>query len=470
MTNRLNKLRSLRSVIAIWYTIVFMAAFIMFGGGTYLYLRHALHTNLEQALSVQVDWVKRTIALAGVDAVGLTHLPPELAEEIDAHFSERNRNYAVLVSNRSGDVLYDLDSPAHPAIRHLPFEDHSTVFRTVDLPDETCFRVAAHAVEDCLIHVGYPVEEINTILRHLLVILLGLGPAVVLVAAFGSWLLTGRGLRPVMDTARSASRITAERLSERLPERDIEDEVGMLIKAFNSMIDRLEASFEQIQQFSANVAHELRTPLTILSGEAELALNSPMGEEEARRLAETYLEETLRIKRIVDDLLLLSKADAGRIDMVDSPVRIDELVSDVWEDACLLAAGRGLRVELGSNDELTVRGDAGRLRQLLRALISNAIRYSHDGGLVRMSSAMTDDHVTISVKDTGVGISEDDLPHIFDRFYRVRHPDVQGRRGSGLGLSLAMWIAKSHGGDISVTSEPARGSTFVVRLPLSPTA
>jgi len=277
-----------------------------------------------------------------------------------------------------------------------------------------------------------------------------------------------RVLHPIGQVADRAARITAENLSERLPERRVRDEFGKLIHAFNAMTERLEVSFERMRTFSLNVAHEIKTPLTILSGESELALYKDLDEREVQQLAATYLEETTRINRIIDDLLTLSKGDVGEIELELEPVVMDELVRDVGEDATILASGKGLDVQLKATPAVEVRADAVRLRQLLRAVVSNAVRYTDPGGTIRIGLESVPGSVTIRVEDTGIGIPAEHLPHIFERFYRVDTSRSRDRGGSGLGLAVARSLALAHGGDITVTSRSGEGSVFTVRLPLIP--
>jgi len=248
----------------------------------------------------------------------------------------------------------------------------------------------------------------------------------------------------------------------------VRDEFGKLIHAFNTMTERLEVSFERMRTFTLDVAHEIRTPLTVLSGEAELALYKRCDEKEAQELAATCLEETARIQRIIDDLLTLSQGDLGEIDLESAPVALDELVRDLWEDASILASGKDLTVELGPNPPAVVRADKIRLRQLLRALVSNAVRYTEPGGTIRIGAEVGQRSIQIRIEDTGIGIPPEHLPRIFDRFYRVDASRSREQGGSGLGLAVARSLARAHGGDISVTSRPGEGSTFLVHLPLTP--
>jgi signal transduction histidine kinase len=228
----------------------------------------------------------------------------------------------------------------------------------------------------------------------------------------------------------------------------------------------LQSSFDQIKQFSMNVAHELKTPLTILKGESELALSKLPPSEETRELVSSYLEETIRMSRIVDDLLTLAKADAGQLPIEREPVDVQGLIRELFDDAALLSASKQLDIQLVKADPAIVIGDASRLRQLFRILITNAIQFTDATGTIRIRCEATGPYVVVTVEDTGIGIPANSLEKIFERFYRVDQARTRAKGGSGLGLSLAKWIVESHNGTISAQSELGKGSSFIVRLPL----
>ena len=301
--------------------------------------------------------------------------------------------------------------------------------------------------------------------RHTLRLLLWLAPASLLGALVGGWIMAGAGLRPLERLTRQASRISASNLDERIPPRRSRDELGRLVEAFNRMVERLHDAFEQSRQFSSNVAHELRTPLTIMRGESELALTRDLTTDEARHLVSEFHEETIRMGRIVDDMLTLAQADRGQAPLDLEELDIGLMLREIHEDASILATEKQLEVRLGRTDPARVRGDRRRLMQMLRALTSNAMRYTPDRGTIRFESVDAGDHVEIVVEDTGIGISAEHLPRIFDRFYRVSSERSREMGGVGLGLALAKWIVEAHGGGIQVTSQPGKGSRFVVKLP-----
>jgi signal transduction histidine kinase len=207
--------------------------------------------------------------------------------------------------------------------------------------------------------------------------------------------------------------------------------------------------------------------LTILKGESELALARPLTAEETERLVTTYLEETVRMSRIVDDLLTLAKADAGQVRIQKEPVELSRLLQDIYEDAVILSSDKPLNVELRHNDQAVVLGDDARLRQLFRVLLSNAVQYTDPGGSVFISSRREGKEVHVDIEDTGIGIPQGALDKIFQRFYRVDEARTRVKGGSGLGLSIAQWIAGAHNGSITVRSTLGKGSCFTVTLPVA---
>jgi signal transduction histidine kinase len=249
----------------------------------------------------------------------------------------------------------------------------------------------------------------------------------------------------------------------------VADEVARLAVTLNAMIERLEASFAALRRFTADASHELKTPLTVLRADIERAMTTPGAAAEQLVHLEEALAETTRMADLVDGLLTLARADEGRFDVVRDPVPLEPLVRDVYETALILGESAGVSVSLPIVEPGTVRGDAQRLRQLLLNLVTNAIKYTPAGGTVELTLSRRLDGIGVSVKDTGIGISAADLPHVFDRFWRADRARTRGgeRGGTGLGLAISQWIAQAHGGALTVQSRLGRGSTFTVMLPLA---
>jgi signal transduction histidine kinase len=286
-----------------------------------------------------------------------------------------------------------------------------------------------------------------------------------LLAAVGGNILARAALRPIKAITETAQQITGtEDLSQRIPVAMPSDELGQLTETINDMLGRLEEAFDAQQRLVGDVSHELRTPLTTIQGNLDLlrrgAADDPAMRTDALR---AIGDETARMRRLVADLLLLAQADAG-LKLHLQPVELDTLLLDVYRQAQVMARDSGVAVRLGAEDQAIVQGDADRLRQLLLNLADNAIKYTPTGGEVTLTLHRNNGWVEIEVEDTGVGIAPEDLPHIFDRFYRADRSRARPG-GSGLGLSIAQWIAQAHEGRLTAASEPGRGSTFTLLLP-----
>src|SRR2546426_683729 len=243
-------------------------------------------------------------------------------------------------------------------------------------------------------------------------------------------------------------------------------ENGALAATFNDMIARLEASFRQVRQFSADASHELRTPLTVIKGEAELALRRPRPAEDYRQVLESTLEEIDRMTLIVDELLFLSRADLGEVAIESLPVRLDALVEDIQRQAAVLGQEHGVQVTVGTVEPAFVQGDELRLRELLLNLVDNAVKYSRPGGKVEIALVREGTTARLSVTDQGIGIAPEELGRIFDRFYRTDAARAHAKKGTGLGVSICKWIAEAHHGRIEVQSTVGQGSKFKVVLPV----
>jgi signal transduction histidine kinase len=335
-----------------------------------------------------------------------------------------------------------------------------------------------------VLQVGMSLEGLVRARRSFLWAMAALLPLGLLLAGSGGWLLARRALRPVDIMTQAARRIEAESLAERLQGAEADDELGRLARTLNDMLSRLEAAFAQVRRFSADASHELRTPLTILRGEIEVALRTPRDAEEYRRVLRSALAEVERLSQLAEDLLLLSRADAGALQPAQEAVELDRLAEEAARQGEALGGKHGVRVVLEALEPLVARGDERLLRQLLLNLVDNAVKYTPAGGRVTLAlravscqpSAISSNPRTpeppnpesawaeIAVRDEGPGIPAESLPRIFDRFYRG--DAARGRaEGSGLGLCIARTIATLHGGRIEVESGLGAGSTFRVLLP-----
>ncbi len=292
------------------------------------------------------------------------------------------------------------------------------------------------------------------------------GLPAILLGLLGGWWLTRRAMTPVSKLTDAITKVHERNLREPLPRTRNGDELDRLTEVFNSMLARLDDSFNRIREFTLHASHELKTPLTVLYGETETVLRDESLPPAERERLVSQLDELQRLARIVDGLTLLAKADAGQVTLELEPLRLDELVRDNFADAQILAESHGIHVELTGCEETTVRGDRHRLRQLLLNLADNAVKYNQPQGRVTMSLRRLDDQARFTITNTGLGISPESLPRIFDRFYRGDLAHSQMVDGCGLGLSIAKWIVSAHHGTIKIESAPPKLTTVTFCLPL----
>jgi signal transduction histidine kinase len=285
----------------------------------------------------------------------------------------------------------------------------------------------------------------------------------VLFSGNAAWLTLGQTLRPLKTITEAAEQINrADDLSRRIPYDGPADEIGSLVDSFNQTLERLEALFTSQQRLLADVSHELRTPLTVIKGNVDLMRRMKSLDDESLTSID---QEAGRLSRLVGGLLLLAQAESGKLALVEKPVELDLLVTEVFQEMTILA-GNKIRLHLNEIDQVIVTGDRDRLKQVLINLAANAIQYTPYGGEVFLSLEKIGEQGRIICRDTGPGIPAEDLPHIFERFYRAEKSRTRGKTtGFGLGLSIANWIVERHGGRIEVDSKEGKGTSFAIWLP-----
>ena len=287
----------------------------------------------------------------------------------------------------------------------------------------------------------------------------------VIIAALMGFAFSGLALAPLRRLTGEATAIDIRNLQARLPVRGTRDELDQLADAFNQALARLERSVNDMRQFSAAVAHELRTPLAILRGEAEMALTTPVTAEGARERLASQIDEYDRLARLINQILMLARAEAGELSVATSRVDLSSVASRVAEQVEALADAKGITLAKNISAGLHVNGDAGWLERLLLILIDNAIKFTPAGGRVTISVAAIAKATVLAIEDTGVGIDPEALPRVFEPFYRADAAQSRRSEGAGIGLALAKWIADAHRAEINVISAPNHGTTVSVAFP-----
>jgi len=315
-----------------------------------------------------------------------------------------------------------------------------------------------------VLQVGFNLALIDITRRTLATVLMMLTLFAMLLTGLVAWLLTARALAPLSTVIQIATKITkADDLQRRIPlSGPPDDEVGQLIQAFNQTLERLEQLFNTQRRFLADVSHELRTPLTVIKGNVGLIRRLGETDEESLRSIETEVD---RLTRLVGNLLLLAQAESGRLPLNMNPISLDTLLLEVFQQMQTLAGDR-IKLKIVEIDQVMINADQDRIKQVFVNLISNAIHYSSRGGEIRIALSKKNHQALIEISDNGPGIPEEDLPHIFERFYRGEKSRTRSKgSGFGLGLSIVYWIVINHQGSIEVKSKEGEGTTFLVWLP-----
>ncbi|HMH26931.1 MAG TPA: ATP-binding protein [Gemmatimonadaceae bacterium] len=358
-------------------------------------------------------------------------------------------------------------------LKSLPSSGEALIFTLDSLQEKVLFvshSLAGNSSGLSRIASGAVATRASTIPREYLLDALVIVPLIIGAAGIGAFLILGRTQRQLSEITTEVAAITDGRsLHRRLALSDESTDFADLVTTLNAMISRLETSFAGLRRFTADASHELKTPLTVLRADVERAMMES-GQQTERMIAlEEALQEVRRMTDLVESLLTLARADEGRFDLHREPVELGPLVQEVYETALILGEAQGVTVNLPFTADVIVMGDRTRLRQLFLNLVTNAIKYTPAGGKVELGVGRHPDNVTFAVRDTGIGISAADFPHIFERFWRADRvrSRMSERGGFGLGLAISQWIAQAHGGTLTASSRLGRGSLFTVTLPLA---
>jgi len=319
---------------------------------------------------------------------------------------------------------------------------------------------------DYYVSIGRPMDDTIRALNGFTWRYFALVPFIVIVTGAVGWLLAGRALAPVTSVAHVARRITGSNLSVQIQTRGSGDELDDLIEAFNKMTERLKHSFDKVRQFSTDVSHELRTPLTGIRGQLEVALFTAETPEQYREAMMNALQDVEKLSNMVRALLLLSQAETGQLALQMAVMDLRPVVKGIVEQYQLPAEDEQVTLSCAAARSCYVKADKTQMERMVSNLVSNAIKYTQPGGRVDVDLECVDGAARLSVQDTGIGIPPEDLPHIFDRFYRAKGGRAK-KEGLGLGLSFVGWIVNAHEGRIEVDSTPGKGTRFTVTLPLA---
>ena len=458
---------SIRFRLTAWYTGILTLSFALAGAYVLFAVQDAAKETVDKDLRARLASVRSYLAKhTGGDAQS------ELAEDLDEQAGMGPGGAWMQITNAEGRWLYR--SPAIADENTLPpssaaLPDHGRV-RT-EIVHNRPLRVLTASASGGVVQIGVPMEEFDEMFQSLT---WGLGlasPLLLALAAAGGYWMSGRALKPVAEIATTVRKIGARNLSERLTLRGAGDELDSLSSLLNQMLDRLESAFQLVSRFTADASHELRTPVGIIRTTAEVIRSRPRTAVEHEAAWDQVILQSERMSGLIDDLLVLARADAGRSDVAVEPMDLAVTLSEVMGEVRILAESSQLRLTASLDPACPMTGNPDGIRRLLLILLDNAIKYTPAGGEVQVRMYTSDSFALagaiVEIRDTGPGIEPQHLPHIFERFYRISSDRSRNTGGSGLGLSIARWLASLHGGEIVVESVPGTGSVFRVILPVS---
>lgn len=461
--------RSIRFRLVVPYAGLVAAVLVAFGAYTYGRLDVFLHDVLQSSLEHRAQQIAQGI-LSKLPAKGERYV----AAEIEARYAPALNEKFVRVTNAQGKVIYLSEAPndrtftpeeippfagerSPPATQEWALKGYAPILIS-RLP-------ATVGGSDYLVEVGTSLSGSRRILQALL-LALALGVPIVLgVAVLGGSMLVKRALAPVQKIMGAAQDITLRHLDRRLPTLDSGDELAGLSVVLNQMIERLDESFQTTSRFTADASHELRTPLTIIHGELEAILLGQTMTGELRDELASLLDEVKRLVRIVEGLVALSRLDTGEAQTERVRVDLGVLATTTAEQMCLLAEEKKIELVCRTGPVVAVEGDRSRLKQVVVNLLDNAIKYTPDRGQVSLAVRAENGSACLEVSDTGPGVAETALPHLFERFYRAEEARSGPVTGAGLGLSIVHSICSAHGGTVTADNQPGGGCRVTVRLP-----
>ena len=455
----------IRVRLTAWYFLVLCLAFGAFSLLAFFEVRGSIHSAVDEGLRDRAADIRELLE---------RQWPAEqVKRELAAGSSLRGEDDILQIAETRGEWAYRSVSAVRYALplARPPRLSEKFQFSTVyskGMPLRILngqLRIADKAYD---VQIAAPMDDFyDAVNRFRLVLLLSV-PVLVLVASAGGYWLSRKAVAPVGEIARAAQSISEHELSKRLPTLETGDELQSLSETLNEMFGRLERAFKRVTQFTADASHELRTPIALMRTRTEVALRKQRSEAEYRETLLRIHQELERTSALIENLMTLARADSGSEALQVAPTNLNEILLEISEPARVLAEGKSIQYDQRLPETpLCVSGNAPSLRRLFLILIDNAVKYTRHDGRISVVLDTSDGAAVTEIRDTGVGISPSDLPHIFERFYRADESRSRESGGTGLGLSIAKWIADAHHGKISVVSKVGEGSVFRVQIPLS---
>ena len=461
------RLLSIGQRLTLWYLIIFAAAQLTFGTSMWFILRHSLVKMTDQVLQSQVDDLTSLLKVQKKKNTSISKLQEEVSE---AYLPEHSGDYLQLYVGE-GTWIYRSSFLEQHALQALePATANQVIYKNLDLGGRP-FRFLSQQVQAngraYTAQIGLPIDQVVQTLSLFRRYLLMSAPLLLLAAAAGGYWLSGRALSPVDALARTARTISGNNLSARLEQLDTGDELQRLSDTLNEMLGRIETSFLRVTQFTADASHELRTPISLIRTEAEIALQQPRRKAEYRESLRHILVGAERTSALVEGLLNLARADSGAEVLDMCQIDLHAVVAEAGAEWRRVIESRGLYFkDSTAGCEKYIFGDQVAMRRVLSILLDNAVKYTPSPGTIELSLEQKSESVVIAVRDSGIGIAEEDRPRIFERFYRADKSRGNAQGGVGLGLAIAHWIVQRHHGLLAVESHLGSGTAFFLELPL----
>lgn len=456
-----------RARLTVWYVLVLAAVLLLFIAGTSVVLYWQLNRQLTHFAVQDIETIE-----------GLLFFTPEgrlsLREDYHNHPGSRQLlERLVEILSPDGTVLYRNERLGNESLGDAPFRGEGVdQFSERTLHSSSGARISLVSRyyplrgRPLIIRLGYRQDTIWSRIREFLTAALTALPLLLALAALLGYQLARRVLSPLEQMAQKAEQITAEKLDQRLPVENPNDELGHLARVVNSVLDRLELSFQQLRRFTSDASHELRTPLASIRSVGEVGLQKARTAADYQETIGSMLEEVARLTRLVESLLTISRADAGQLQINLTTFGLVDLVKEVAALLEILVEERKQSLVISGDDDVTVRGDRLLLRQAVINILHNALKYSPEGGVISVWAGLSSSgRAVVKVTDSGPGIAAEHRARVFDRFYRVDSGRTRDAGGTGLGLSIASWAVEAQGGAIRI-EDSIEGAVFSIELPV----
>jgi len=458
-------IHSIKFRFTIWYLLVLAVLLIALSAGVYFSLSQSLYRSLDRSLELRSTQLRSIPTI--LESIRQGEFQEQLGEIIILYFYTGNQLVEVSAPGISISLTHEFISEAIAG--SSSFATTQTAegerVRLLAIPVELSIPGPLSGTQSAALVIARSTRQIDNALARLVRTFTIAVPLALALAAGGGIFLARRALQPVDKIAQTAREIEEGDLSRRI-NVNTKDELGRLAATLNEMIGRLEKAFQRQKQFTSDASHELRAPLAVIEAESSLALQKERPSSDYRRSLEIISQESKQMSSLIDQLLTLARADAGKEQWNFTEVNLGKLINNLSTDVEILCQEKGLSFQLGQTQDLVVKGDEARLRELFMNLLDNAIRYTPSPGTVSVSFRREEQMAVVAITDTGVGIPAEDIPFIFERFYRVDKSRSRAEGGSGLGLAICKHIVEAHGGKIEAESQVGVGSTFSVWLPL----